>query len=319
MLPLFLFFAVLETALRARQMRQGIPFFRSPTEFEDSEIGWSGKYFPGNLESANPKILFLGDSFTEAMQIDSKAAYFSIAANELGAEPFAYGGQGYGNLQELLILKRLLPEVKPRLIVLQLCVNDILNNSWELERRSYLQNALLPRPYLEDGQILLKFPRNYPDLRLFLETNSRLARYIFGKSELLLHELAQKKRIATIENEIVGKKGNVPLFQEAVNVTEAIFREILKTSGDIPVIAFLVDEIPPYHREFHRIAESQKLTLLPSIASAIMDQEKKRRVMRLADNVHWNGEGHAVAGKTLASEIKARFPEIFGETRNTLR
>ena len=72
----------------------------------------------------------------------------------LDVEVFMYAGPGYGTLQEYLALDRYLPEVRPDLVLVQLCRNDAVNNLWALERSSYLNNNLMVRPYLEGERIV---------------------------------------------------------------------------------------------------------------------------------------------------------------------
>ena len=298
-------FFLLELGLRLRELPKGVPFFHSVREYQDKELGWTGHAVFGNKDSSRKRIFFLGDSFTDGLGVPDDELYFSVAARSLGAEAFAYGGKGYGTLQEAEALRRYLSEIRPDLIVLQICVNDFLNNSWELERQSYLQNALLPRPYLkEDDSVELLFPRSYPKIRLFLDENSRLAHMFFSRMELSFFQMAKSTKGMSIEDQIIRTKGSLPEFQKAVQTTGRILDRMLKTSGKIPLVAFEADEIPPYHQFFAKLTEERNIPLFPQVASQIMDAEKKKLKMRLEDNVHWNAAGHRVAGLALAPVLE---------------
>lgn len=60
----------------------------------------------GLAASRRPKILVLGDSFTFAREVSQDQTYYAHLAKELDAELFVYGCEGYGTLQEYMILER---------------------------------------------------------------------------------------------------------------------------------------------------------------------------------------------------------------------
>lgn len=300
----FFCFFLLEAGLRLRQTRQGIPFFESSADFVDPVLGWKGRLVETPAIERRPRILFLGDSFTDGLGVPDDKLYFSVAARALGVNAAAYGGKGYGTLQEALALKELRPKLRPDLIIVQLCANDFLNNSWELETQSYMQNALLPRPYLIGGEMEVLYPRSFPALRVALDSHSRLFHVAFMRGEIYLHGLAMKKRLVSIEDKIVGSKGELPEFRRAVETTGEIFGMLLNEAKGVPILAFESDEIPPYHPAFAGLAAERGIQLFGGVSSAIMDAEKARRKVRQADNVHWNEEGHAIAGSVLAEEIQ---------------
>ena len=82
------------------------------------------------------KVFFLGDSFTQAVQVCDNETYYAILRETRPIEVFAYGGGGYGTLQESMILERYIDRVKPDVVVLQFCYNDFINNHAALERRA---------------------------------------------------------------------------------------------------------------------------------------------------------------------------------------
>ena len=80
------------------------------------------------------KVLFLGDSYTHAMQVSNDNTYHHILASELGLESFSIGVNGYGTLQQLLLLDKVLEDIRPDMVVLQFCPNDFINNHYVLEQ-----------------------------------------------------------------------------------------------------------------------------------------------------------------------------------------
>ena len=62
-----------------------------------------------------------------------------------------------GTLQEVMIVERHIREIMPDILILQVCQNDFINNSFELESKSYFNNNNLLRPYLgSDGTITMQ-------------------------------------------------------------------------------------------------------------------------------------------------------------------
>ena len=124
------------------------------------------------------KVLFLGDSFTHAHEVSTGNAYYDIF-EQLGAGKYAVyvaGVSGYGTSQEFLLLKEVLKEVTPDILVLQMDDNDVSNNSFSLDN-SLLWNNQRPRPYLDVSAG--KYYVRDPGFLLF--DVSRSFRYLFRK------------------------------------------------------------------------------------------------------------------------------------------
>jgi hypothetical protein len=85
------------------------------------------------------KIVFIGDSVTEASDVSNDETYYARFADLSGLDTYAIGGRGYGTLQEKKLLERTLRRsgMTPDILVLQFCAtNDFSNNSAVLEAHS---------------------------------------------------------------------------------------------------------------------------------------------------------------------------------------
>ena len=60
----------------------------------------------GNVSSGKPRVFVIGDSFTQATDVSDDKTYYAIVKRLLNVEVFAYGGGGYGSLQECMILDK---------------------------------------------------------------------------------------------------------------------------------------------------------------------------------------------------------------------
>ena len=203
-------FAILEAAIRVRLL------FRPPGPPEpivlDDRLGWkatpgwifrgerrdaSGRAYPVSIRVDEfgcraasalagvqaPSVLFVGDSFTHALDVSDDKAYWARVAALRGVEVRACGAGGYGTLQELLVLGDALDRFDPAAVVLQFSANDFVNNSYALESRSRINNNGMTRPYLlDDGRIVHRLPRA---LALLRELANRKVRSLYFLS--LIH------------------------------------------------------------------------------------------------------------------------------------
>jgi lysophospholipase L1-like esterase len=296
-----------EGTLRVKQLViNERPFFDDSSNVLDDELGWKGTYYESAaLNNSSKKILFVGDSFTEGMGIPQSKMYFAKVAEQVPAQVFAYGGRGYGTLQEYLVLKKLIDSVKPDQIVLQLCSNDFINNSYELERGTKLQRSPFSRPYLIDGKIQYKFPGMFGSGEEFLIHHSRLMSSIFTRFYSILGLLAKNGYLSTIENDISDKGTALPTYRDAVSRTESIFAMIRGLAGSTPISSFVVDALEPARSEFRNIMRRQGIAFYDSVPNLIAEAEKNGEQPKAADETHFNEAGNAIVGDYLAHKLLA--------------
>lgn len=248
---------------------------------------------PGEQE--RKKVLFLGDSFTQAMHVSDEKTYYGLLGSELDIEVFAYGVEGYGTLQAYMVLDKFVDEIEPDVVIIQFCPNDIINNHPELERRSTLNRMGLRRPYLVDGKVVYETAAGFPWLRNFAAKYSRFLYTIIKKADLLSVNPEQ-----SIER-VIRKEG----------MDNVLFRESFATAGDVlqrirrrvppetEVYAFSSDWGRPYHPEFKRISAEAGIPYIDGTGRALSIVEKRGTTTRAADTAHWNNEGHRIVANVL--------------------
>jgi lysophospholipase L1-like esterase len=255
----------------------------------------------GDVGSDRLKILFVGDSFTQAIRISNDRTYFAGAGRRLNAEIFAVGGLGYGTLQELLLIEQHLDTIRPDIVVLQLCSNDVINNDHELESRSQRNNRLQRRPYLKpDGQIEYRVPRDPVLGRLrWLAERSRLCRIVL----LNLARLRASQSRETVEDDILSERDRHAGYQQALQTTSALIRRIKVRCGDTPLVLFPADDNLPFHKGFEQIAGELDLLFVAGAGRAHRRAQEAGKETRADDGAHWNEHGHALAGELLAEGL----------------
>ncbi len=292
----------LEAGLRIEnRVRKGTPLLSNPADRWDDYLGWTGKEHVFGPKTARP-ILVVGDSFTEGLDVPGSRMWFAELARRYPQQSLiAYGGLGYGTLQQLRILKRYHAQgVRPALVVLQLCSNDILNNLFELEKKSLLQRPPGPRPYLEGDTVRLRFPRKHDWLVLPLVSISRLAYRTSTRWDGLIAVQAHDGHFHSIETDIARRGFSFEPFRSGVQVTHTLLDHFKKEVGASSLILMLVDDIEPYSAALTSLARKLSVPLLIPSRIAPMGRED-----RLPDGTHLNALGNERLGRafiTLALE-----------------
>lgn len=242
------------------------------------------------------KVIFVGDSFTQAVEVSDNKTYYSFLKDTTNLEVFAYGVGGYGNLQEYMVLDKFIDQIQPDILVLQFCSNDFVNNYYELELRSSRNNNAMRRPYLtEEGQVVYAMAKPLPQFREFINMNSRFLYSIFSR----LDKLASSD--SSVEDIVTAKGRKYELFQNAVEITERVLGKIkARVPTNTPVYAFSVDDPNPYYDEFRRMSRANDVVFVDDVPRTIRKAEEHGIVVRAADNIHWNEMGHKIASDVIA-------------------
>lgn len=128
------------------------------------------------------RIAVLGDSMTEARQVDVSQTFWSILERNLlrcsglgGRAPEAlnFGVSGYGTAQEYLLLERVW-RFQPDIVLLAFYPgNDVLNNSRELEHSTQ-------KPYVDEKDGVLVPDFSFRDTPFFRSQRSFTARFLLS-------------------------------------------------------------------------------------------------------------------------------------------
>jgi hypothetical protein len=171
--------------------------------------GWRDVERPVDKPAGTLRVLVLGDSFAEALQVPLEETFPRLLEGALNKESGSRvevlntGTSGFGTAGELLLLKREGPRYRPDVIVLAFFPgNDVMNNSPELE-------TILVPVYGEDGT-LVRVTSTKQDLRKSERSLwNRLLGYSkavqYGRRQLAtLPQLADGLGIAVRKPEMAG-------------------------------------------------------------------------------------------------------------------
>lgn len=256
----------------------------------------------GNTASSKPKLLVIGDSFTQATAVSDDRTYHAILANRLDAEVFAYGAGGYGTLQEWLVLDRYLDVVQPDALLWQYCVNDFINNDNELERLSTINNNGWTRPYWRNGKIEMLSPKESAvQIREWANRNSRLAYFILSRVDRLRARTSKD----TVETEIERVGASHPGFRRSVETTDRLMELVRQRMGKRPILAFSCMHFEPYSQAFAEISHRHDIEYWDDVGEVVQLADAKGEDVLASDN-HWNERGHALVAEALLNHVRAR-------------
>jgi hypothetical protein len=226
----------------------------------------------GDLSGAKTKILVLGDSHTAENYVSNNAMWYSVMVDRLnatqdllGKEYFVWagGGGGWGSYQELLLLKRLLRQVRPDIFILQFCENDFVNNHKEWESISIVRSQKYRRPYLDsNGTPSFSDEWKSPLWRNPVLGGSRTFNFID-----ILTQIGQSKYYGgfgpALDKEVLAR-----YKKESIAITQKIISQMRAELGSIP--AFMVScSSNEVNNDWIAIAKEGGFIPLPQVFDAL--------------------------------------------------
>ncbi|MEW6387797.1 MAG: SGNH/GDSL hydrolase family protein [Thermodesulfobacteriota bacterium] len=273
--------------------------------YVDNTTNQDGFKVFGDNPSGRRRILFIGDSYTQAIDISNNKTYYGLIAQRLkDVTVFAYGVGSYGTLQEYLIIDEFIDRIKPDILLLQFCCNDFINNDYDLDKASYLNNCGTMRPYLDSqGNIFYKNPKHLYIIPDILFNYSRLIFYISNTANRLLSLINQNKSIELV----IHREGPTHAgFTRSLETTKRILGMIQTRAAGVDFYTFSVDIMQPFYDEYKKLCASEGYKFIDGIPHALQEYEGKGLVARVADKSHLNELGHRIVADKILDYFQAQ-------------
>jgi lysophospholipase L1-like esterase len=285
---------------RDRQVRDLAGNVRS-RHYSTNEFGarlW-GTY-PGHT-----KVLFIGDSGTQASEVSDDQTYYYHFAQLSGLDTYAIGAGSYGTLQEKMLLERTLrlSEMTPDILVLQFCNNDFMNNSATLE---------------EDSIALKQRIRPYRDARRG-DVYTLGANWVFVAA--LRWSAVFRTGLTVTENALGRLHGGYSLNRLSPETRKGAYDQATQTTGSLLIE---MKKVLPYsarayafncseekletfdqNAEFIKLSRVAGFTPLMGARRFIDNAPGGRFAVLAGDSAHLNAEGHQRLAEFLVKEICA--------------
>jgi lysophospholipase L1-like esterase len=249
------------------------------------------------------KILVVGDSFTMDPYVGNNEMWYSILANKISkntkqnVEVLAFGGGGYGSLQQLLLLQRYKKDIhnfSPNIFILQFCSNDFANNSFNIEKASFALSQYMRRPYLINNEIYY-----YNGLFTYFFQKNILTREsrIFAKS-IFLFEFLMKKYFLPNSN-ITQDKMN-----EAKDITQNILTKIRNLYPNTESYIFSCsNNTSELNSDWKKLAKQSNFIILEESSNFIDKASNLNTKIFYKDGGHLNLLGNLLWGDLIYEDI----------------
>jgi hypothetical protein len=285
---------------------------------------------PGRL-----RIAVLGDSYTEAIQVDREKAYPALLEKHLnrcrpGTEVLNFGVSGFGTAQQLLTLRAKVWDYAPDLVLLAFFPsNDVRDNSRTLDHAGLRPYFVLEgeRLVLDDSFLERKGYRTLSDPTYrFLRTHSRVVMLGTKARKALMAMRAPRSAAPELGLDWhVFRPPDTPAWSEAWEITERLLATIgeeVAGHGAKFAIATVTDaaavhpsmevrrryaaelEMPDLlypERRLAAFAAKHRIAYLPITAG--MDRLAAGKPLHgFGENLgfgHWNEDGHAAAAQLI--------------------
>ena len=259
----------------------------------------------GDTASIHPKVLFIGDSFTQAIDASDDSTYFSLLSKQLAFKVFANGTGGHSTLQEAMQLEQVIDKIKPNVVVLQFCENDFINNSFDLEKASIYHNNQQRRPYLNlRGEIYYANPAQN-SLARFVVNHSKLLSFLLPKIKILLERSSAKKSANQAQYESFKPED----YRQAEKITDLGIQKIklICKKNNATLVSFPVDapvRTTQTKTPYELLMQQNGIEILGNVPAAIAKLERAGICCRAKDEAHWNHLGHRVCAQTLMNRLQ---------------
>jgi len=256
------------------------------------------------------KILVVGDSFTMDPYVGNNEMWYSILANKISkntkqnVQVLAFGGGGYGSLQQLLLLQRYKKDIdnfSPNIFILQFCSNDFANNSFNIEKASFALSQYMRRPYLINNEIYY-----YNGLFTYFFQKNILTREsrIFAKS-IFFFEFLMKKYFLSNSNITQDK------MIEAKDITQNILTKIRNLYPNTESYIFSCsNNTSELNSDWKKLAKQSNFIILEESSNFIDKASNLNTKIFYKDGGHLNLLGNLLWGDLIYEDItknKTRF------------
>lgn len=239
------------------------------------------------------RILVLGDSFAEAVQVPlaesfPKMVESALASNQsfrsFSIEVINAGTSGYGTDNELLFFRAEGIKYSPDLVLLEFCIcNDVRNNWFELEN---IDVGEFRKPYFtlgSDGLTLNRFPFER-EATPFTPIKSWLNRHV------RLYPFLREARDRLLMSRLGGAASGIPLdyrvylkdypqqWEVAWSVTRGLMKELKREVAASGARLFVM--IVPTRFQVRSEDWAQVMTIYSDMQSKEWDLEKPNRLLR---------------------------------------
>ncbi len=279
-----------------------------PAEFGGFNASFNSQGMSGKAElppPGTPSIVFLGDSFTEALQVPEDRRYVAQVASALGLAPVNLGCSSFTPLLSRLNLETFADRLSPAVVVLQIFSNDV-GDDVELRKHATVDGA---------GRVTAA-PGEQTSLSVRLARQSYLARLIRKTTLTIAHTREMSQRSGGSWQAVPWPSSFTrpmdewfsPPERQGFETSVSEIRDLCKARGWPLVVWAVPDRGAVLRGERDWYYEYQQALAarlgIPFIDVAKAFPQERLRELFFGFDIHFNERGHAAVAELLAREIK---------------
>ena len=290
-----------------------------------NSLGLRDEEFPLEKPKSEKRILVLGDSFVEALQVPLDQTFLKLLEDMFLPDHVRVingGHSGYGQAEQLLFWRYKGSQLDPDLVILFFYANDIIDNSIDLD-------PWQKRPFFvmtQNGTLqLINKSREPSRLKKFLSEYFYLYHFVRIRGGVIRNYLYTSSKRSVLKAEIVNEskqsaesdaKGvTEDPYSEAWTITSQLLKqldyEISKTGALVLVVnagqPALSEKKEYYSKKLTEICGEANIPLFD--LQTVIDQEYGKREKPFFTD-HYSAFGHAVVARVLHEFVVEEFPQI---------
>jgi hypothetical protein len=246
-----------------------------------------------------PNVLFLGDSYVQAVEVSNEETFYAQMAKQYQMNIFAFGASGWGNYQEYLLLDKYLEEIKPDIIVWEICANDVIDDYEKLELEALYQ-VKLRRPYVDlEGDEYFAYP---------IPLSAKMCEYSKLFEAIYKFFVKTEMKIAP-ENSAEAKMGTMgrkyPYYDHSLKVMQKIFEKAKQRIGNQTKLYVVhVSHTEPFESDYKEIFTQLKIPYIAEVSVALDKAKNEGKVIHSIDGWHWSVLGHQIVAETIGQRLE---------------
>ncbi len=240
-------------------------------------------------EPNKPRILIVGDSFTDMPWVSNGEEWYSYIEREFPAyQIYVSGNGGYGNLQEFMLINDHLEEIDPKIVILQTCANDFNNNNFEAELALYPFNNPAWRPFWESDKVVYRLPLPFS----FLRQNSFCIDRYLSLFDQIYKKISSKEKVYS----------SYKIKKKDISITSNIIQKIAqRVSGRRLIIVEMCGAL----NALSQICSELNLDCILDFKNKLLEQTTSEKI-KVVNNGHFNLLGNHLAGEIMLKHLHER-------------
>ncbi len=252
----------------------------------------------GDVNSSKHKILFVGDSYVQSVEVSDEKTFYHIIGDSLDIEVFAFGQAGYGTLQQKIILDQYVGIINPDLILLQTCDNDLIDNHAPLEYNSSYKVGLR-RPYY-DKKGNISYHKAMPRWQEIIDK----FKFLGVLRKKIMNTVADKD--AKSSQVLMAELGEdyIP-YKESLEITKKVLEDIKSSLGETSIVAWSASAYEPQLTAFETMSLAAGIPFEAHMGKRIQEYKWGGKNVLTQDGYHWSELGQEKIAEMLIKTISS--------------